>query len=419
MAARKRKRRSAGWSYSVKRYGVSVRIFESRPGAALRWDYQEDGQRTRPEVTPRAFVRGAPDGPLDATLMRQAEDLCEQKAAALRLQPLRSETDPPTLTVGEAYRLYFEPRRRALPASREARIHHTASRAFWTQELGAETLWDRIRPGDVWGALTRLKEAGQVATAEKRFSNLNKLYTWLRDRMGYEELKNPLRTLRKADLRTGYQPRRPRYTDAEVERLVAAAPRFGERMALFVTLLADSGARAVQVRRAMRSGLDCDLEPAPPKGDAPHGWIMLPAVKGQEPMLTYLTARERRALDAALASYLAEWEAEWQGDGTDYPLVPGGRTDSRGLLNRQPITDAALRRVWPRLEKAARVPRKARRTFHGVRRAWADDIEAGEGLDTVTAAGGWSKRDTPEQLYISKRRYSHLERARRRREQGK
>ncbi|HEX7048717.1 MAG TPA: hypothetical protein VF188_00790 [Longimicrobiales bacterium] len=61
-------------------------------------------------------------------------------------------------------------------------------------------------------------------------------------------------------------------------------------------------------------------------------------------------------------------------------------------------------------------PAGQRRTFHGVRRAWSDDIEESKGLDTVTAAGGWSRRETPEALHISKRHVGHLEGARRRRE---
>ena len=79
--------------------------------------------------------------------------------------------------------------------------------------------------------------------------------------------------------------------------------------------------------------------------------------------------------------------------------------------------DRALRKMWVRLERAAKVPALPRRAFHGVRRSWADDIEAAHGLDTVTAAGGWSRRETPEQVYVSRRKYGHLERARKRREE--
>lgn len=410
--ARPRKR----WSYSVGRYGATVRIYEPRLGAPLRWDYRTEHGRQRPEVQPPLRVRRGEDGPLDPVLVRQAQDLCDRQAALLTIGPLRRSTEPEKLTLGLAYALYMDPRRKALPASRSARVHHDASRAFWAAELGESVIWDAIKPADVWAALLRLREAGKLATAEKRADNLRTLYRWLREQMDYETLRNPLRGLDKKKLLQGYQPRRPRYTAAEVERLVTASVAFGPRFALFVTLMADSGARAVQVRSAMRSGLDPVLEPPLPAGHAPNGLLVLPAVKGQEPMVTYLTARERRAVDAALASYLAPWEAEWQDSGANYPLLPGGRSDRE--LIREPISDTALRKVWPDLEAAAEVENRPRRLFHALRRAWTDDIEETEGLDTTTAAGGWSRRETVEGIYLSKRRYGHLERARRRRERG-
>lgn len=408
-------RNRKAWSHSVGRYGATVRIFEPRLGAPLRWDYRlADGKRTRPEVEPTIVVRATANERTDPVLVARAIEVCEQMAASLTLAPLRRETQPQLLTVAHAFALFFDERRQALPASREARQHHKQSRAFWLRELGEETVWDAVPPADVWGALLRLRARGQVPTAEKRLANLRTLYRWLRDRMGYDTLRDPTRGIEKRDLVKGHSPRRPRYTTEEVERLVDASAAFGERVALFVTLLADSGARAVQVRQAMRSGFNAELEPPVPAGHAPCGWLVLPAVKGQDAMVTYLTLRERAAIDAALLTYLSEWEAQWQAEGVDYPLVPGGRTDRE--IAPEPITDTALRKEWRRIEKAAGIAKRARRTFHGVRRSWSDDIEEGEGLDTVTAAGGWSRRETVEGIYLSKRRFQHLERARKRRE---
>lgn len=409
MAPRPRKT----WSYSVGRYGASVRLYEPRLGAPLRWDYRTEKGRERPEVHPLLRIRQSASAPTDPVRVREAEDLCNRKAAELTLEPLRRATDPEALTVGMAYALYFDPRRRALPTSRSARVHHTASRTFWTAALGEHTAWDALRPADLWAALLELQRAGRVATAEKRHDNLRTLSRWLRERMGYDQLRNPLRGLDKRKLLEGYKPRRPRYTRAEVEKLVTASAAFGERFQLFVVLMADSGARAVQVRHAMRSGLDCELEPPPPT-HPPHGWIALPAVKGQEEMVTFLTARQRAALTAAVATYPPQWEVDWLERRTDYPLIPGGRTDHK--MVPEPISDTALRHLWTRLEKKAEVPRRARLAFHGARRSWADDIEEAEGLDTVTAAGGWSRRETPEELYVSRRKYGHLEKARKRRE---
>lgn len=403
------------WSHAVGRYGSKVRIREPRPGAPLRWDFRDDrGVRRRPEVEGAPRVRRSPGAPLDPVLVRKAENLCERKAALLALPELTRQSAPNAgLTLRDGYAEYFSPRRRALPRSRSGRKHHADSRAFWEGELGEDTPWDAIKPADVWGALVRLVEKGQVATADKRFKNLRTVHRWLRDRAGFEGLRDPTRTLNIHELLEGYEPRRPRYTVEEREKLVSASPTFGPRFSLFVVFVADSGARGGQVRLAWRSGFNCELEPPPPADAAPHGWMRFPGMKRQAPMLTFLTRRERAALDVALATYLAPWEAEYQEKGTDYPLLPSGRLDhAHGALERRPISDRALRSMWPRLEEAAAVETKPRRVFHGSRRLWADEIEQTEGLDTATHAGGWSRRETVEEVYISRRRYPHLERAR-------
>lgn len=398
------------------RYGATVRIYEPKIGARLRWDWRDAAGRHRPDVSPPMRVRRAPDEPTDPVLVKLAEEACEQKAAGLALDPLRRATDLSALTVGHAYTLYFDPGMKALPRSRTARTHHWGSRKFWTEKLGEDTPWDGVAPAVVRAALLGLIEAGRAPTAEKRSQNLTTLYRWLVGDMGMETIRNPMRGIKLRELMEGHKPRRPRYDRAEVEKLLQAANEtFDARFALFVVLIADSGARGGQVRLVMRSGLDAALDP-PPKDRPPHGWLVLPAMKGQDAHVTFLTARQRAALDTALDGFLAPWEAEWQAEGKDYPLVPGGRLD-RGQLVREPITDRALRKMWVRLERAAKVPALPRRAFHGVRRSWADDIEAAHGLDTVTAAGGWSRRETPEQVYVSRRKYGHLERARKRREE--
>lgn len=401
------------WSHSTGRYGNKVRMYEPRLAAPLRWAYRVDGKLTRPEVEPTLRVRTKETSPVDPVLERRAVDRCEQFAAQLTLEPLRKETEPQALTVTEAYRLYFNPRKKALPPSREALTHHTGSREFWTDELGGGTLWDAITPADVKAALLRLKEAGKIPTAEKRLANLRTLFKWLRDMAGYDQVRDPTRGIDKRKMFEGHTPSRPRYTALQMETMLEASPAFGPRFGLFTSLLVDSGARAVQVRNAWRSGLNCELEPPPPAGFAPHGHLLLPGVKGQGAMLIALTHRQLVELRLALATYLAPWEAEYEKSKTDYPLIPGGSEDDPV---REPISDTALRKVWARLEASAGIERKARRAFHGSRRSWSDEIYETEGLDTLAAAGGWSKRDTPEAVYISKAKYTHIDRARQRRE---
>jgi hypothetical protein len=401
------------WSESTGRYGATVRIYEPRLGAPLRWDYRDEaGRRRRPEVVPELRVRHGPAEPLDPVLVKRAVERLEQKAAELALEPLRRATEPNLLTLGQAYQLYFDPRRRALPASKEARQHHRASREFWERKLGAATVWNAITPADVRGPLIELREAGRIATAEKRLQNLRTLYRWLREQMRMKGLEDPTLGIRFTEITGGYEPRRPRYSPEEIARLRRAWQDADPRFRLFMVLMTTSGARAGQVRHAMRSGLDAPLDPAPPAGAAPHGWLVLPAVKRQRPMVTFLTAAQRRELDSALEGYLAEWEAEYRaGQRRDYPLIPGGYL-RRGEMLPEPISDTALRKTLQRLERAAGIPRRERRGFHGFRRAWVDVMDAHAGLDTATAAGGWSRRELVEGVYVSPRRWEHLARAR-------
>lgn len=405
------------WSFSTGRYGATVRVYEPRLGAPLRYDWRDpDGSRHRPEVRP--IITFDPDRPVDPARAKRAEDLCERKAAELRLEPLRDETAPKALTLGRAYDLYFDPRRRALPKSRSARVHHTASREFWTEELGADAAVDAIPPADVKGALERLRETGKVQTAIKRLANLRTLIRWLQEDMGHDDLRDPTRGIKKKHVRGDYRPRRRRYTDEERTAIRDQLPQADHRFRLFMTLVMRSGPRGVQAREAMRSGLDTPLEPPPPKGYAPHGWLVLGAVKGQDPMVIFLSAEERAEIDAALASYLAPWEAEYQaGERTDYPLIPGGRID-RGELEDEPISDTALRTMLHTIEKAAGVEHRDWRGFHGFRRSWVDEMDEKVGTDTAAHAGGWSDTDMVTGTYVSRVRYGHLERARKAKEEG-
>lgn len=412
-------RKRSRWSFSMGPYGDTVRIYEPSLGAALRFDYGEtvrgpDGpkrERRRPHVEPKLYIRPGPAAAVDPLAERKARELLRVKAAELNLAVLRQESEPERLTVCDAYLLYFNPRRRALPKSHSALVHHKTSRTFWTAELGADTLWDAIRPADVRGAIQRLIETGMVASAEKRFHNLRTLYRWLRDDMGYDNLRDPTRGIRLQPMIEGYEPARPRYSPDEKTRMVATAGRIGSpRERLFATVTFEAGARGGQVRLAMRSGFNRPLVPEPPAGMAPHGWLFLPAMKHQLPRLIFLTARSRAAIDAAIAAYPPEWEAAWLERKEDYPLVPGGEWPF-GVL-KQSISDEALRAWWPKLEKAAGVASLPRRGFHGARRRWADSTRAVIGTEKTAHAGGWLKTDTLEDVYLSKYQYEDLEAAR-------
>lgn len=411
--ARPRKR----FRFSEGRRGESVAIYEPRLASDLRWDYRdEDGNRRRPWVEPPMKVRLRADEPTDPLLVRKAEDLCRTRYHELRGRTQRKLQDAHELTVADAFALYHNPRDGNLPKSRSARTHHAGSRRFWVERFGADRLWNDVPPAHVESALEELVAAGKAPTARKRFQNLRSVANWLRTKMRLRGLEDPTLGVEIQELTADHEPRRPRYTMAQVERLVEASAHFGPRAHLFVTLLADSGARGGQVRRAMRSGFNAPLEPEPPEGVGPHGWLILPAMKRQRPMLTLLTERAREAIDAALEGYLSPWEAEYQGgERKDYPLIPGGRLD-RDELEDEPISDTALRKLWPDIEARAKVPTKPRRIFHAVRRAWVDEMVGKIGLDGTAHAGNWSSRDMVEGVYVSPRRWTDLEAARQTRE---
>lgn len=412
--ARPRKR----WRYSTGRKGETVAIYEPRLAGDLRWDYREENpetgelERRRPWVDPPMRVRLSENEPTDPLLVKAARELCDSFHHELRGASHRQRLDAHDLTVSDAFALYHDPRDGNLPRSRSARVHHKASRDFWTERFGEDALWNDVRPAQVEGAIRDLVDAGMIPTARKRFANLRTVAKWLREKMRLRGLEDPTAGVETKDLTAGHEPRRPRYSTKEVEKLVEASAEEGGRIHLFTVLMADSGARAIQVRNAWRSGLDIELDDPPPESHAPHGWLMLPAVKKQAPMLVYLTRRERAAIERALGSYLAKWEAQYQADELeDYPLLPGGRID-RDEMTMEPIGDRALRYEWKVLEKAADVETKPRRAFHGIRRAWVKKVEEGSDIETVTHAGGWSRREIVESTYVPKRRFQHLERAR-------
>ena len=400
------------WAYSAGRYGRTVRIFEPRVGAALRWDYRDEtGRRHRPEVHPSIVVRPSPSDPVDAILAQRARDLCDRKLGELHLVPAREASQAETLTHAGAWALFYDPRRAALPKSRSARKHFDDTRKYMLAELGGDALWNAIAPADVWGALLRLKAKGQVQTAVKRLRNMRTLARWLREKMRIKGLEDPTLGLEVKKLFEGYTPVRPRLTPDQTRALAGVLPSLNWRMRLFLTSLMKSGTRGIQARTAMRSGLDRRLEPPPPPDVAPLGWFVYGDVKGQEPHLVFLTLAHRLEIARAIGRRwdgekwedgpLANWERLHQaGEIADYPLIPGGYL-SRGIELR-PVSDTGLRKQLRAALAAAGIPKLDRMGFHAIRRAWADYVRRRLGLDAATMGGGWSRRETVQESYTSK-----------------
>lgn len=405
------------WSATTGEYGKSLRIFEPKAGAPLRWDYREGGERKRPDVMPLMRVRTSPTSPVDVVLEKQAVALLEQKHAEMTLAPVVKVSrtiDAATLTVAQAYALYNDPKRKALPKSRSAMQHHSAGRAFWEKALGVETLWNDIPPADVEGPLLTLIEAQQVETAVKRLQTLRTMTRWLQRKMRIRGLEDPTIGIEASELKAGYAPNQPRLTPEQVKSLRDVLPTLDWRSRLYYTLLIPSGTRAVQARSAMRSMLDAPQQPPIPSGFAPFGWIALGAVKGQTPHLTYFTEQQRAAVDAALAGPLARFEAKYQArEIDDYPLIPGGRID-RDELTMEPVSDRILRYDMGWVFRAAGIPKEVGdgMGFHAIRRAWSDLMDDAMGTEGAAAAGGWTDDRMLKGTYRSKLRHKHLEQAR-------
>ena len=408
------------WSVRVGEHGARVRVREESPAGRVVLFWSDPTSRKRHQVyAETGTVRNAAgriDAALEAALMREADDL----AARLRIGRELAAVDTAHITLAQGFARYHDPRAGALPASRSARTHHRAARRFWCDRLRdvdgvlrADRPWNSILPSEVDAALRPL--AARVPTAEKHVRCLRTVTRWLRDRAGFDGLKDPTRHVNLRKLREHHAPRRPRYTRTELRRLYEVAARVGPRFRFALIWAADSGARSAALYRAMRSDVDAALDVPPTPEQAPHGWALLPAMKGQGRVLTYLTVAQRAALDEALATYLAPLEARWLADGADYPLIPGGRIPRSGAFRGRvgSISNKAMEKWLRRAEKLAEVPHVARRGWHGIRRGWTDQTwDETESIDAVVAGGGWSDDEMVRGTYASRERLRLLARVR-------
>lgn len=416
----------------------TVRLREPDRGANVVLDYTTPGGRKWESL---GFPVRHQDGrrwTWDDDALEEAREAAEDFAAALRLGQLRQETAPDRLTVGEAFALYHDSDRGGLPSGKGTRLEHAHFRGQWEAWFGAETPWNSVTPADTEAWVQRQQAKGFTTKGWTGVKVLRAVYNWLTERRGIEHLSDPTRGIRKKEVMRGHTPKRPRFSREESERLLKVRHDVDPRFALLVALMDDSGARTKALRLAMRSGLDVPLEPAPTKEQAPHGWLLLPALKEQDAPLVFLTAFQRREVTRALTGYLAELERVYQETGKDFPLFPGVRLDSKGQIVRpepmqtedfarygiesgwkpeqakayRPISHARMREFLLEAEKLAKVEHIRGRGYHGIRRAWTDHVYAEKGLAVAAVAGAWSSERTPEKIYLDRSRYRHRAEAR-------
>lgn len=199
------------------------------------------------------------------------------------------------------------------------------------------------------------------------------------------------------------EPEKPRYTDAESERLWRALPHADPRAALAMELGAEL--RLGQVARVRRS----DILPS-------QGWRigrLRVAGRGKKKGVTIvLTMSQRHALTRALLTgFLAEAEAAFRaGEIEDFYLIASGKlhraTDWRGRTVKRaspkgasrPLERGALGARWAELENLAGVEHVEGRLWYGMRRLQADKADALEGVSAraKNRMGGWTKTSTRE-----------------------
>ena len=397
-------------SFGSRPYTISLRE-EKDKGTNVLLDYTVGGVRRKLSlgypVRKQVGRRWKWDSRLD-----RAREAAEDHSAKLRLERLGGGVpDSDSLTFGQAVEMFTDPDRGGLPPDPRTCSEYRRVLRLWTAHFGLDTPWNRIRRNDV---------EAKVPTAMKQLAILRGLYNWLTEKAQVDGLSNPVRGFNWKKLRDSHAVQRPRFTPEQIRAIVKVRHDVDPRFALFMALVDDSGARSKAVRTLWRSAVDVELETPPTEAEAPYGWILFPALKGQRAPLHLLTAFERRELDVAFSGYLNNMEAQWQGERIDYPLFPGARlANSRGRVVGidQPgalrVADAKLLLRWFReAERLAGIEHVAGRGFHGIRRTVSDHLYEELGMDGLTTALGWSSRATPEQIYVDRRRMPDRVRAR-------
>lgn len=418
-------------SFGRRPYTVTLRE-EKEAGANVLLDYTvASGARRKRTLGYPVRARDGRRWRWDEAALEKARDAAEDRSAELRLTRQREEVlDADVLTFGQAVDRYTDERTGGLPKDRRTQGNYLRYLRNWKRVLGEDTPWNRITPNLVIARAKELERAGYIPNALNEARVLRILYRWLTGPARVSGLLDPMQGFPWRRLRNAHKPDRPRYSRDELKAIVRVRHDVDPRFALFIALMDDCGARRKAVQRVMRSMVDCPLEREPSAEEAPHGWILLPALKGQAPPLYLVTPFVRRELELALDGYLRNLEAAYRaGELEDYPLFPGARLADKkekvvevGQARALQPVEATLANDWLReAERLAKVEHVHRRGYHGIRRAVSDILLEEIGLDGLTAAMGWSSRTTPEQIYIDRTRMPDRVRARRameRRRQG-
>lgn len=285
---------------------------------------------------------------------------------------------------------------------------------------GHDTPWSLIGMAEITKlgrhrvAQLRAKAKVGFRGAEETVSRVLTVAQWLRDHeliprdacLASKRWKEELRAywMQATNAASEPEPRRPRYTLAEMLAILAAAPDVDPRLDLALALGAEL--RLGQVVRLWRSGVDLT--------GSEYGQFRVQTSRKKRSPLVLLTAGQRAALDTALAGYLRLYEARYQASGDDYPLFPAGRLVRHkfdGMPTAVPATASANDRVvctdtrtlrdwFEAAEDKAEVTHLTGRGWYGMRRRAVDEFKRlGGSKDALKAHGGWTDTTVPDMIY--------------------
>lgn len=409
-------------SFGERPYTVRLRE-EKAPGTNVVLDYTLfSGDRKKPSLGYPVRKSVGRRWEWDEKALEKAREEAQDRSAQLRLTRMREEVlEADALTFGEAVAMYQDEATGGFPRGKTTRGDYRRILRNWTRWFGAERAWNRIRRSEVLAWARKREAEGKIPSLLNEVAVLRILHRWLDNQAGIEGLMDPVKRFPWKTYREAHRAFRPRYTQDEIGAMVKVRHDVDPRFALFLALMADSGARRKAILTLTRSALDRAVEGPPDEDQAPYGWVEFPALKGQLPPLHLLTAFQRREIELALSGYLRHLEERWETEGLDYPLFPGGQLleGEAGLVIEvnQPraytsIGEKTTQRWLVAAEKMAGVEHIEGKGYHGIRRAVSDFLYEELGLDGLTTAMGWSSRDTPEKIYIDRRRMRDRNRAR-------
>jgi hypothetical protein len=319
------------------------------------------------------------------------------------------------LTVGEIEDVITDPENGLYPHASPFRSELVRAIRF------AVTVWGKDTPIDTldessWTKLIRARISDLVKrkfvgsrSTEITVTRLITVMRWLRKRKripaGAAEIddkwKEELKSFRRGltGTKRDPEPNRPRHTQEEMIKILAAAPKVDPRMSILLYVTAEL--RLGQTSRAKRSDLKLDAS------EFGELHIYGAGKKGGE--IVELTEGMRTAIDAYLAGFLKALEDRWLSDAEDYPLFPAGRlvgrkaeepTFGKKMRTGEHVSREWLVKTFHAVERKAEVTVVKGRGPYGLRRMPVDvALEEELGEQGLKALGGWSSTAVPKGVY--------------------